>query len=201
MWFEELAPDASWTKLWSGYSFCGHCRGIRTVKGSCPACGAPPYDTTPRKIRLASGGEIEIAAAFAGAEGRYEDWVYLKMLEREWKRPLSDADRFLDISESHRPSPRAVVAIVFWTYFETRIERLLWQAIADLPPQIVEELLARHSCVGARLERLYKVLFDTNYWRDLADLGFEPVAGFLKDVQECRNRFTHGALPQSTISW
>lgn len=59
------------------------------------------------------GREVEIAPAFAGAEGRYEDWVYLKVLEREWKRPLADADRFLDISEPHRPSPRAVIAIVF----------------------------------------------------------------------------------------
>jgi hypothetical protein len=25
-----------------------------------------------------------------GAEGRYEDWVYLQMIEHEWKRPVSD---------------------------------------------------------------------------------------------------------------
>jgi hypothetical protein len=60
-----------------------------------------------------------------GAEGRYEDWVYLGMMEREWKRPVADDDRFSGFSRESAPSPRASIVLLFWSYFETRIERLL----------------------------------------------------------------------------
>jgi hypothetical protein len=60
-----------------------------------------------------------------GAEGRYEDWVYLGMMEREWKRPVADDDRFSVFSRESAPSPRASIVLLFWSYFETRIERLL----------------------------------------------------------------------------
>jgi hypothetical protein len=57
-----------------------------------------------------------------GAEGRYEDWVYLGMMEREWKRPVADDDRFSGFSRESAPSPRASIVLLFWSYFETRIE-------------------------------------------------------------------------------
>ena len=90
-----------------------------------------------------------------GGEGKYEDWVYLKMLEREWLRPITDADRFLSISERCRPSPRAIVILVFWTYFETRIERLFRETMAALPEAVTEDLLRRYSSIGSRLDRVY----------------------------------------------
>ena len=127
-----------------------------------------------------------------GAEGRYEDWVYLMMLEREWLRPVTDADRFHSIPEQNRPSARAIVVLVFWAYFETRIERLIRETVGPLPESILEDLLRRYSSVGARLDRLYRVLFSTTYWTDLDDLGFSNVSALLERVQTCRNKFVHG---------
>ena len=140
-----------------------------------------------------SQGVQEIPSnAFMGAEGRYEDWVYLKMLEREWLRPLSEEDRFLDVSESSRPSARAIVILVFWTYFETRIERLFREAMRDLPEKVAKDLLRRYESISARLEQLYKVIFSTTYSSDLKDLGFANVAELLERVRQKRNQFMHG---------
>ena len=138
------------------------------------------------------GTEHRVAPAFMGGEGKYEDWVYLKMLEREWLRPITDADRFLSISERCRPSPRAIVILVFWTYFETRIERLFRETMAALPEAVTEDLLRRYSSIGSRLDRLYKVIFSTTYWADLNDLGYSKVSHLLERVQERRNNFVHG---------
>lgn len=128
-----------------------------------------------------------------GAEGRYEDYVFLRMLEREWKRPLGEADSWLEVPERDRPSPRAAIAIIFWSYFETRIERLLREAMRSLPSRVSENLLSRNSSISARLNGLYRVLFDTTYWRDLEDLRFDSVAALLQRVRDCRNRFAHGS--------
>src|SRR4051812_33600121 len=125
MWFNDLPSDRSWSSLWAHYIRCGCCSGIRSTKGVCPVCETPLLGDKPVDMQLEDGRVIKVMPAFMGAEGRYEDWVYLSMLEREWKRPLTDADRFLNISEGSRPTPRAVIVIVFWSYFETRIERLL----------------------------------------------------------------------------
>ena len=139
------------------------------------------------------GGEIEVVPALAGAEGRYEDWVYVQLMEREWKRPLLDTDQLANIAESARPSARAAIASIFWTYFETRIERLLRHGMRHLPDAITEDLLGRYSSVSARLGRLYRLLFQTTYWRDLDELGYTAVSTLLKDVQARRNEFTHGS--------
>jgi len=143
-------------------------------------------------MRMSDGSEHQIMPAFMGGEGRYEDWVYLIMLEREWLRPLTDADRFLNVAESSRPSARAIVVLVFWTYFETRVERLFREALRELPIAVTEDLLRRYASVGARLDRLYKIVFSTTYSADLEDLGFGAVSKLLVRVQQRRNDFAHG---------
>jgi hypothetical protein len=143
-------------------------------------------------MRLSDGTEHQVPAVFMGAEGRYEDYVYLKMIEREWKRPITEADRFLDVAERSRPSPRAVVVLLFWSYFETRIERLLRQAMRQLPEAVVEDMLQRYGSIGARLDRLYQILFSASYWSDLKEAGFEQVGTQLRRLQQQRNAFAHG---------
>ena len=138
------------------------------------------------------GIEHRLPAASMGGEGRYEDWVYLQMLEREWLRPLSDADRFLSISEHSRPSPRAIVILVFWTYFETRIERLFRGTMTALPEAVKEDLLRRYPSISSRLDRLYRIMSSRTYWDDLNDLGYSKVSLLLKRVQASRNKFAHG---------
>jgi hypothetical protein len=190
MWFEEFTDGKSWATLWCGYIRCG-CGGIQPTNSPCPACGAAiPSDWLI--VCHEDGSEDRVPCAFMGAEGRYEDWVYLQMLEREWLRPITDADRFLNIAEGSRPSARSIVILVFWTYFETRVERLLRETMRDLPSTVMEDLLRRYASVGSRLDRLYKILFSTTYWSDLKELGYSEVASLLERVQQRRNEFSHG---------
>jgi hypothetical protein len=127
-----------------------------------------------------------------GAEGRYEDWVFLILLEREWKRPAHADDVMERIAESHRPSERAAFVLLFWTYFETRIERLLKQALSRLPKENSAELLQQHGSIGARVYGLYRKLFGVSYWIDLEEMGYARVVTLLKDVHQRRNSFVHG---------
>jgi hypothetical protein len=135
---------------------------------------------------------ITVAPTYMGAEGRYEDWVYLQMLEREWKRPVTEADGPSRSDPTRQPSPRAAIVVLFWSYFETRVERLLRAGMRDVPLRLTEDTLQRFSSIGSRLDRLYRVLFETTYWADLTELGFDDIRRHLIQVQERRNAFAHG---------
>ena len=190
LWYESMPDDWSWAFLWSGYVRC-MCGGIRTIEAQCCACGEAWLEPDPLVIRDADGNEHRVKPELAGAEGRYEDWIYLSMLEREWLRPV-DTDLYDSIPDNHRPSARAIVVLVFWSYFETRIERLFRETAKVVPKQVMEHLLERNSFVGTRMDRLYNVVFSTTYRADLNDLGYGRVAALLKRVEERRNRFAHG---------
>ena len=190
LWYQSLPDDQSWFSLWSAYVRCA-CGGIRGTEAPCPVCGKDPPKPDWVVVRDADGTELRVPPAFMGAEGGFQDWVYLQMLEREWLRPV-EADLYASIPEKDRPSARAIVVIVFWSYFETRIDRLFREAARAIPGQVMEHLLDRYSGIGARLDRLYKVIFSTTYRADLSDLGYGNVAALLKRVEECRNRFAHG---------
>ena len=47
----------------------------------------------------------------------------------------------------------------------------------------MDHLLDRYSSVGARMDRLYKIVFSTTYRADLNDLGYGKVAALLGMVQ------------------
>lgn len=190
MWYDDLEPGRSWSALWSGYILC-KCGGIRRTEGACPVCGRDVAEVAATTIMRENGHEMT-THTFMGAEGRYEDYMYLKLMEREWKRPVTDADRVAEFDAASEPSPRAGIVVQFWSYFETRIERLLRAGMRNLPPRVTEDLLMRYSFIGQRLDRLYRILFDATYRGDLNELGFAPVAQHLALVQERRNDFTHG---------
>ncbi len=190
LWYESLSDEQSWFSLWSAYVRCV-CGGIRSTEALCPVCGEEPPNLDWVVVSDTDGNEFRVPPVFMGADGRFEDWIYLRMLEREWLRP-AEADLYDSIPEEHRPSARAIVVLVFWTYFETRIERLFRQTAEAVPKQVMAHLLDRYSGIGARLDRLYRIAFSTTYRADLNDLGYGKVAALLKRVEECRNRFTHG---------
>lgn len=192
MWFDQWSTDKTWSSIWSGYTLCGRCHGIRTVSGACNVCGDPPVDTKPFFIRDAQGREREVYPAQMGAEGRYEDWVYLRMIEREWKRPALAEDQFPAPSTELRPSPKASIVILFWSYFETRIERLFREALHEIPKGILEDMLRRYSAIGARLNDLYRIAFDSTYKNDLEAVGHGQMWSHLAKTQERRNQFAHG---------
>ena len=191
MWYESLPSDQSWSSLWYKYIRC-NCGGIRTFESQCPSCGEALPNTEWSVYYDPDGTEHRLPHAAMGGEGSYEDYVYLMMLEREWLKPVTDADRFLSIPIASRPSARAIVVIVFWTYFEKRIERLFCETAKALPNSVLKDLLNRYSSVGARLDRLYKIVFSTTYWQDLDALGYNNVSKLLKDVHTSRNSFVHG---------
>ena len=139
MWFETLPNDKSWASLWHGYIRC-ECGGIRKIEGLCPSCAKPMPDSEWMTVRTADGTEHRIPPTSMGGEERYEDWIYLIMLEREWLRPVTDEDRFLNVAEGSRPSVRAIVVLVFWTYFETRIDRLYREVLKELPRSVTEDV-------------------------------------------------------------
>ena len=193
-WYESMPDDWSWAFLWSGYVRC-MCGGIRTteLEAKCGACGKAwvEVEPAPHVIRDTDGRELHVKPDLAGGEGRYEDWVYLSMVEREWRRPV-DANLYGSVPENRRPSARAIVVLVFWSYFETRIERLFRETATAVPQRVMDHLLERHSFVGTRMDRLYKMVFSTTYRADLNDLGYARVAALLKKVELRRNRFAHG---------
>jgi hypothetical protein len=128
----------------------GACPGIRKIDASCAACGAEPFDTSS-KIMIINGEEMVIRPTFAGAEGRYEDYIYLQMLQREWERPTAEFERFSHFADSERPSGRAALVLLFWGYFETRIERLHRTAMRARPKRVLDDQLRRYSGIGSRL--------------------------------------------------
>jgi hypothetical protein len=193
MWYETLPAGRSWAALWSGYVLCGQCSAIRRTEGNCEVCGVSLPRSEFIAIRSDDGREVTVpSVVLAGAEGRYDDWIYLQMLEREWRRPTLEDDP--PPASSHPPavSSRAAIVVLFWSYFESRIERLLRSGLAAVPPPIAEDLLRRYSSIGSRLERLYRLTFEATYADDLRELGFADLWLHLARVQERRNAFAHG---------
>ncbi|HET9571651.1 MAG TPA: hypothetical protein VFP20_09625 [Bacteroidales bacterium] len=194
-WFDNLNINKSWTSLWNDYIICGNCSGIRKVEGQCPVCKSIISSQRFIVVKDQNGVTFEIPVnAFAGAEGRYEDYIYLNMLEYEWMRPESNLDQYTFLNKDKRPAAKAIIVLVFWTYFETRIERLLNSAMKDLPLSISQNLFKRYQSISSRTNELYKILFgeDDSYFKDLKNLGFQNIADFLVRIQHRRNEFMHG---------
>ena len=196
MWFEELPPDTSWTSLWSGYIRCGECSGIRTFDDPCPACCANLSKDVEHNVRLDDGREISVRTAYVGAESRYEDYIYLQLLEREWERMIRDSARKNRMPFTDQVSIGAPLVLLFWTYFETRIDRLLRDSLQHIPSPFLKDALRRYSFIGARLTDFYKIAFDTTYHADLVSLGYSDVSEHLERIRDRRNEFVHGT-PQS----
>jgi hypothetical protein len=113
--------------------------------------------------------------------------LYLQKMEREWNRSiLPNIDLFGNMPD------KASVVLLFWTYFETRIERLLRIGLKGAPTALADDMLERYSSIGARLDKLYRVLFGTTDERDLKEIGRSALWSHLKEVQRRRNEFIHG---------
>lgn len=194
-WFDNLPDGYTWHSLWFNYTICFNCGGIRKVEGHCSVCMSELPKERKIKIKSEDGKEYEVLSNTAmGAEGRYEDYIYLDMLESEWRRPVSELEQFTSISENKRPAAKAIMVLVFWTYFETRIERLIDRAMKDLPDSIRLNLLKRYQSISSRTNELYKILFgmSNTYYSDLEKLGYERISDLLKRIQIKRNQFMHG---------
>ena len=191
MWLDDLSPDATWSSLWHGYIRCD-CSGIRTFTDPCPACGTSLGDVVEQTMVLDDGREITTSQMFAGAEERYEDYVYLQLMKREWERVERDSELQHGVPHTENVSAGASLVLLFWTYFETRIERLLRDGLRSIPPRFLKDALKRHSSISARLKDFYKIAFDSTYHDDLIKLEYADVSHHLKEVHRRRNAFVHG---------
>lgn len=158
--------------------------------GPCPVCRMDYGDLQPEQV-LVDGRVHTVYPTFLGGES-WSDYALLRLMHQEWSRPLPTAPVFQEMPHGRRPSPRLALVLLFWSMFESMVTRLLEGSTRNLPPRVAADLLGRYSAVGARLDRLYKLLFGTTFWTDLAANGREDVAQHLARVQEQRNAFMHG---------
>ncbi len=187
-WYEQLPAGTSWSSLWHHIALCS-CGAIRTDP-VCSVCGVQPVYECIEVVDKNGVKHLVPATIETGAEGRFEDWLYLDLIQREWMRPTSlQPDGLL---RHHHISERAGVVLLFWTYFEGRIERLVRLGMKGMTEALREDLLARYFSIGSRMDKLYKLLFATTYHSDLRAVGAEPIAELIREVQVKRNKFSHG---------
>ena len=152
--------------------------------------------TWRKPFKLDDGREIAVQHAYMGAETRYEDYVYLQLMEREWERMTRDSASQNRLPHAEQVSTGASLVLLFWTYFETRLEQLLRDGLRHIPSRFLEDALNRYSSVGARMRTFYKIAFDSTYHSDLVSLGYSDVSAHLARIHKQRNEFVHGS-PQS----
>ena len=100
---------------------------------------------------------------------------------------------FPEPSIKEGPSPRASIVILFWSYFETRIERLLRAGLRNVPERILEWMLPwRYFGDWHPDERLCRIAFESTYRDDLAAAGHAQIWPHIVMIQEHRNAFAHG---------
>jgi hypothetical protein len=137
------------------------------------------------------GREFEVPSHAVEGAISWTTSVILGLMHREWGRP-SVAPSFRETPPGKRPSERMIIVILFWTLFEHLMDRFFDAATANLPQGVRRDLLRRHNNIGSRLDRLYKILFDTSFIEDLASLGHRDICDHISHVGERRNRFIHG---------
>jgi hypothetical protein len=159
------------------------------LSGPCPVCATDYSKLGPAKVEL-NGEIIILPQAFAGALD-WSPYAMLQLMFRDWLRPLGAEDNS-GLPTANRPSARALVVLIFWTYFETLMGWFYETATDELPKPVVSDLLGRYGTIGARLDRLHRILFGVRYYEDLDMLGYASVTSHLKRLQIQRNAFVHG---------
>jgi hypothetical protein len=85
-----------------------------------------------------------------------------------------------------------LLVILFWTLFEHLMDQFFQTAVSRLPAAVGLDLLKRYQTIGSRIDRLYKMLFNTSMQADLASLGHGSLHSHLVKIQDKRNDFIHG---------
>jgi hypothetical protein len=178
-----------WWGAWSGRIRCGSCRALMELKSTCPVCGTDYREPGADDYIIHDGKKI-VRQVFAGALD-WSPYVMLRLMHRDWQRPLGDSGTGA-LPEQNRPSPRVVVVLIFWTYFETLMSWYYETATSNLPKPVAADLLNRYGTIGSRLDRLHRILFKARYGDDLDKLGCSAIRFHLANLQKQRNAFVHG---------
>jgi hypothetical protein len=189
---ETIGPDQWewWWGVWRDRIRCGSCRALMDHKAPCPICSAD-YRNLPPLEMVIDGRTVMVHQGVPGALD-WSPYAMLQLMHRDWLRPLS-GDGHLSLPEGHRTSPRVLVVLIFWTYFETLMGWFYETAMSDLPPSVAADLLGRYNSIGSRLDRLHRILFKNRYVDDLDQLGYTSVRQHLEKIQQQRNSFVHGS--------
>lgn len=179
-----------WWGAWRDRIRCGTCRGLMDLKAPCHVCGCDYRNLQPTQY-VVSGRVITVPPAFAGALD-WSPYVMLQLMEREWLRPLPKEGKLSALPQSNTPSSRVLLVLIFWTYFESLMGWFYDTATNGLPGTVGTDLLRRYNFIGARLDRLHKILFGVTYKDDLIQLGCGAIWQHLEGVQRQRNDFIHG---------
>lgn len=186
MWADE--KTASWWGPWYGLSHCGKCHTLITGV-ACPKCRT---EFTPTDWQNVSVDGVAKRVPQYATEGTisWTTYVLLDLMRREWQRPIAETESSHRLPEK-QPSQRMIIVILFWTLFEHLMDRFFAAATCSLPSGM-SDLLRRYAGIGSRMDRLYRMLFDTTLQRDLVSVGHGSVYEHLVKVRDKRNRFVHG---------
>ena len=90
------------------------------------------------------------------------------MLEaRRWKRHPIEHDWLDGVPAEQRLSSRAAIVLLFLELLrDTHRTSPEGVDLQNVPTLLVDDTLGRYAAIGARLDRLYRVLFGTTYARD-----------------------------------
>jgi hypothetical protein len=179
-----------WWGKWRDRIRCGTCRALMDFKAPCPVCGCDYSNLSPTE-HLIDGKLIIVPSTFMGALD-WSSYVMLQLMEREWLRPVPTEGKWSALPKGNTPSSRVLLVLVFWTYFESLMGWFYETATNGLPGTVGPDLLRRYSFIGARLDRVHKILFGATYRDDLEQLGFGTIWHHLANVQQQRNAFMHG---------
>lgn len=197
MWIDEPESKESWMGTWRGLITCAKCWGF--IKPMiCPLCGFDHSPGPPQKI-IHEGKEYELpVAAFAGAI-EWSTYMVLELMRREWNRPVVEDEV---TSWTFKVPQKSMIVILFWSLFETLMDKFFTSALRKIPKSISDDLLKRYSGIGSRTDRLYKILFGSSFKKDLEELGHLHIYNHIVNLQIKRNDFIHGnpnAIDQSVI--
>jgi hypothetical protein len=197
MWLDDLASTDSWMSVWRSRIICGNCEALITTM-LCPICGHDHTPGPPKKV-VHKGQMIDIPQnAFMGAI-EWSTYMSLELMRREWNRPIVEQK---ENTWGYEVPQKMLIVILFWTLFETLMDKFFSSALKNFPTAISEDLLKRYSFIGARIGKLYKTVFSTSLKTDLEELGYGHIFNHISDLQKKRNDFIHGnpnAVDQNTI--
>jgi hypothetical protein len=187
MWADE--KNANWLGVWSHLSHCPACHTLMNSSQACPRCG---YGFEPHEHTWTdkTGVERKVLRSITPGAFSVTTASLLSLMQREWERPVTPPEgrkAFVDGT-----SPKLVLVILFWTLFEHLMDRFFHTAVSRLPTGVGADLLARYASIGSRMNRLYKMLFETSMEADMASLGRGSAYAHLTKVQDKRNDFVHG---------
>ncbi len=196
MWFEKLEEGESWMGIWKGLFTCPHCHAL-IKEAICPICGNDHRPKNPYFTKVMHRGiEIEVPmTAMAGAI-EWTTHLLLEIMKREYERPKSEKDL------KHQIPQNLVIVILFWSFFESLMDKLFGDALKDYPNNIKNDLLKRYSSVGSRMGQLYKIIFSTTFKEDLYCISKGHIYEHIRRVHERRNEFIHGnpeAIDESLV--